>query len=120
MNFQMIFAAAEGAAAEGAEAAARPNAFGGMLPIIIVFGVMIFFMIRSQKKQQQAQMQMIDRITKGCRVLLSCGIYGKVTEVRDKTLMVELAGSTAPVEVLKSAVAALPDEEEAKEKSKKA
>ncbi len=118
MSFNLIFAVAEGGTTQGQQGAA--SAFGGMIPLILVFGIMIFFMIRSQKKQQQKQQQMIDRIVKGSRVLLSCGIYGKVAEVREKTLMVELAGSMAPVEVIKGAVAALPDEEEsapAKEKA---
>ena len=114
MSFNLIFAvAAEGTTQGTAGQTAPPSAFGGMIPLILVFGIMIFFMIRSHKKQQQKQQQMIDRIVKGSRVLLNCGIYGKVVVVREKTLMVELAGSMAPVEVLKGAVAALPDEEEA-------
>ncbi len=116
MSYTTIFATA----AAAGEAAPQPNAFAGMLPIIIVFGVMIFFMMRSQKKQQQKQQQMLDRIVKGSRVLLNCGIYGKVVEVREKTLLVELADSMTPVEVIKSAVAGLPEENAAAGDAKKA
>ena len=72
--------------------------------MLVVLGVMFFFTFRSQKKQQQKRQQMLDTIVKGTRVMLNNGIYGTVTEVKDKTYMVEIA-DTVVVEALKSGVA---------------
>ena len=72
--------------------------------MLVVLGVMFFFTFRSQKKQQQKRQQMLDTIVKGTRVMLNNGIYGTVTEVKDKTYMVEIADKVV-VEALKSGVA---------------
>ncbi|MDD3886813.1 MAG: preprotein translocase subunit YajC [Victivallaceae bacterium] len=88
-----------------------------MLPLILVFGVMMFFMIRSQKKQARERQAMLDRVVKGARVLLQSGIYGNVAEVRENVLVVEIAEGVK-IEVAKSGVAALPDEA-AKDQAKK-
>ena len=72
--------------------------------MLVVLGVMFFFTFRSQKKQQQKRQQMLDTIVKGTRVMLNNGVYGTVTEVKDKTYMVEIADKVV-VEVLKSGVA---------------
>lgn len=71
--------------------------------MLLVLGVMFFFTFRSQKKQQQKRQQMLDTIVKGTRIMLSSGIYGTVTEVKDKTCMVEIADKVV-VEALKSGV----------------
>lgn len=72
--------------------------------MLVVLGVMFFFTFRSQKKQQQKRQQMLDTIVKGTRVMLNNGIYCTVTEVKDKTYMVEIADKVV-VEALKSGVA---------------
>ena len=72
--------------------------------MLVVLGVMFFFTFRSQKKQQQKRQQMLDTIVKGTRVMLNNGIYGTVTEVKDKTYMVEIADKVV-VEALMSGVA---------------
>ena len=72
--------------------------------MLVVLGVMFFFTFRSQKKQQQKRQQMLDTIVKGTRIMLNNGIYGTVTEVKDKTYMVEIADKVV-VEALKSGVA---------------
>ena len=78
----------------------------GMLPIIIVFAVMIFFMMRSQKKQAQKRQQMIDQVVKGTRVLLNSGMYGTIVEVKSNSFVVEIA-DRVQVEVVKNGIADL-------------
>ncbi|MFA7232314.1 MAG: preprotein translocase subunit YajC, partial [Victivallaceae bacterium] len=87
-------------------AANAQNPFVGMLPIIVIFGVMIFFMIRSQKKQAQKRQTMLDSIKKGDRVVTAGGICGTVDEVKEKTYMVEIADKVK-VEVAKSGVSGI-------------
>ena len=64
---------------------------GFMIPLILVLAVMMIFTSRSQKKQARKRQEMLDKITKGTKVLLMSGIYGTVVEVQDKDLVVEIA-----------------------------
>ena len=106
--FDFLFAAAEaaGAAAQsgGPPPQPQPNPLMSILPFIIIFVVMIFFMNRSQKKQMAKRQEMMDKITKGTGVWLNSGIYGKVAEVREDSFMVEIA-ENVKVRVNKAGVA---------------
>ena len=78
------------ATAADAAAQPKPNPIMQMLPIILIFVVFMFFMSRSQKKQQLKRQQMIDQITKGTEVLLTSGIFGKVVEVAEQEMIIEV------------------------------
>ncbi len=93
-------------AAPAAAEAAQPNSLMSFLPLILIFGVMIFFMMRSQKKQAQKRQQMIDKVVKGTRILLQSGMYGTVVEVRSNSFVVEIADKVC-VEVVKNGIADL-------------
>lgn len=82
----------------------------GMLMPIAIIVIMIFLFSRSNKKQQQKRMEMLDRIVKGTKVLLNSGVYGKVAEVREKEFLVEIA-ENVKVLVVKNGVASVEDEE---------
>lgn len=88
-----------------AEAAAEPK--GNMLvqmgPMIIIFGLMIFFMIWSQKKQAKKRQEMINSITSGSEVVTAGGIHAKIIEVKDKTFIVSIADKVN-VEINRSGV----------------
>ncbi|EDY85481.1 preprotein translocase, YajC subunit [gamma proteobacterium HTCC5015] len=69
-----------------AEAAAPAGADGGLLqllPIVVLFVVMYFLMIRPQQKRAKEHRQMVEALKKGDEVVTSGGILGKVTEVGD-------------------------------------
>ena len=89
--------------------------FNGMLMPIILIVVMIFFFSRANKKQQQKRQEMLDRITKGTKVLLNSGVYGKIVEVRENEFLVEIAENVR-VLVVKNGIANV--EEEKKEAGK--
>lgn len=101
----------------GANAQPQPqgNPWMSMLPFILIFVVMIFFMNRSQKKQMQKRQEMMEKITKGTKVLLTSGIYGTVTEVREDSMMVEIADNVR-IRVNNSGIAGV-DAPEAAEKT---
>ena len=71
---------------------------------------------KPQKKS--ALMEMLDRIVKGTRVMLTNGVYGKIIEVRETTFIVEVAENVR-VEVIKNGIASNEDEEAAKIKAAK-
>ncbi|MCK5843943.1 MAG: preprotein translocase subunit YajC [Victivallales bacterium] len=83
-NFVSI-AAAQATAGGGAPPLA------GMIPIFLVFGVMMYFMFRSQKKQAKARESMLNSIKAGDEVITNGGIKGTVSKVMDKSFMMKVA-----------------------------
>lgn len=125
-NLALICDAAASAAPEVAAPAAapadpatqvaeQPNVLMQFLPIFLILIVFMFFMSRGQKKQQMKRQEMLDRIAKGDEVLLASGIYGKVAEVSQEDLMVEIAGGVV-IKVAKAGIANVVTEEEPKTK----
>ena len=124
--FNLLLAANEAAAsaapaaqqsAGDAAAAQQPNPWMSILPFILIFAVMIFFMNRSQKKQMAKRQEMMDKITKGTAVVLTSGVYGKVAEVREDSFIVEIADNVK-IRVNKSGIAALDEPEVSKSEVK--
>jgi preprotein translocase subunit YajC len=75
-----------------------------MFGMFAILGVMFYFlMIRPQSKQRKEQENLLKNLKSGDKVVLSSGIYGIITNVKDKSLMVKIADNVK-VEVLKSAV----------------
>ena len=102
MNLLNMIAMAAPQAAEGAQA--KPaNPLLTFAPFIIIIAVMFFMTIRSQKKQQAKRDEMMSRLVKGSKVLLSSGIMGTIVEVKEKTTRVEIADNCV-VELLPTAI----------------
>ena len=75
-----------------------------MVGMFLILGVMFYFLlIRPQQKQRKEQEELLKNVKTGDKVLMSSGIYGIVSNVKEKTLMVKIADNVK-VEVLKSAV----------------
>ncbi len=62
-----------------------------MLPIVLMFVVLYFVMIRPQMKRQKEHKAMIDALAKGDEVATSGGMLGKVTKLGDNMLSIEIA-----------------------------
>ncbi|MGP1363068.1 MAG: preprotein translocase subunit YajC [Bacteroides sp.] len=84
-----------------AQAVGSPWMSVAMIVLIIV--VFYFFMIRPQMKRQKELKQFQESLKKGDRVLVAGGIFGKVEEIKDDSIVVEIAHETT-VRVLKNAV----------------
>ncbi len=99
--FLQTIAMAAPPAGEGGQSA--PG--GGFTIGWLVFMVAIFYfvMIRPQRRREKERKAMISAVKTGERVLLTSGIFGEVSNVKEKTLIVRIAEKTK-VEVLKSAV----------------
>ncbi|HEX7634860.1 MAG TPA: preprotein translocase subunit YajC [Noviherbaspirillum sp.] len=76
------------------------------LPIILMFVVLYFLMIRPQMKRQKEQKTMMDALAKGDEVITTGGILGKVSKVTDAYVTLEIANGTEVV-VQKAAVSTL-------------
>lgn len=89
-----------------AAAAGPESSLMSFLPIIIMFAVLYFLMIRPQMKRQKEQKAMIDALAKGDEVIAAGGVVGKVTKVGDAYVTLEVTNGTEIV-VQKGAVATL-------------
>lgn len=105
----MLISNAYAQAASGA--AADPlGGLTGMLPIIMIFIVMYFIMIRPQMKKAKEQQKMVAELAKGDEVVTQGGIAGRISKVGENYLHLEVAeAKDGPVviTVQKNAVGAL-------------
>ena len=80
--------------------------FVSLMPLVLIFVVFYFLLIRPQQQKMKAHRQLIENIKKGDQVVTAGGIFGKVTRVEaDNTVMVEIA----PNVVVKIAKATISD-----------
>ena len=90
-----------------AQAAAGGDAgFIGFLPIILMFVLLYFLMIRPQMKRAKEQKAMIEALQKGDEVITAGGVLGRITRISDPYLSVEIAPNTE-ITVQKAAVQVL-------------
>ena len=66
----------------------------GLLPIVLMFVLLYFLMIRPQMKRAKETKQMIDALAKGDEVITAGGLVGKITKISDAYLSLEIAPNT--------------------------
>src|SRR5665647_320738 len=74
-----------------APAAGGASNYTGILMMVLIFVVFYFFMIRPQSKRQKEIKKQREAMQVGDKVVTSGGIYGKVKEIKDTTIIVEIA-----------------------------
>jgi preprotein translocase subunit YajC len=94
------FAQAAPAAATGG---GMQDSLMSMLPLVLMFVVLYFVMIRPQMKRQKEHRSMIEALAKGDEVATSGGLIGKVTKLGDNYVSVEIA-SGVEVQLQRTAV----------------
>jgi len=92
--------------AAGAADAGLMGSLTTFAPLILMFVVMYFLMIRPQQKRQKELKTMMDALAKGDEVITAGGLLGRVSRVTDTYVTVEVAAGTEVV-VQKNAVTAL-------------
>ncbi len=78
----------------------------GFLPLILIFVIFYFLLIRPQQKRAKEQKAMLDNLKKGDKVILSGGEFGVIEEVKGNTVLVKIA-ENVKVKYGKAYVAAL-------------
>lgn len=76
------------------------------LPLIIMFAIFYFLLIRPQQKKNKAMREMLASLKKGDRIVTGGGIHGRITGVSDNVLTVEIADKVR-VKVNRANVSAL-------------
>lgn len=90
-----------------------PNMLTSLLPLLLVFVVFYFFMIKPQMKRQKELTNFRSAIGKGDKIITTGGIYGKVVDVAENVVTIEIANDVK-VKVDKNAVLRDPSEIEKK------
>src|SRR5262249_54820048 len=91
-----------------AQTASPPPVPGGnigqlFVPLIFVFIIMYFVMIRPQKKRQQEQQKLVASLKSGDGVVTNAGIHGLIANVKENTVLLKVADNVK-IEIDKSAV----------------
>ena len=73
------------------------------VPLIFIFVIMYFVMIRPQKKRQEQQRNLIASLKTGDRVVTNAGIHGLISNVKETTVLVKVADNVK-IEIDKSAI----------------
>ena len=84
--------------------AQQPSMLASFIPLILIFLIFYFLLIRPQQKKQKEHKVLLDSIQRGDEILSSGGILGKVTKVDNDKLTVEIAKGVN-VTVIRSTVA---------------
>ena len=84
-------------------AAAQPNPVLAFLPIILMFIVFYFLLIRPQQKRQKEQQTMVKNLKKGDQVATIGGVIGTIQSLQDDYVVLKV-GQDTKLEVLRSAI----------------
>src|SRR5256886_15675180 len=98
--FQTFLAQAQSAAPQQMPGGGIGSFFA---PLIFIFIIMYFVMIRPQKKRQEQQQKLIGNLKTGDRVVTNAGIHGLISNVKETTVLVKVADNVK-IEIDKSAI----------------
>jgi preprotein translocase subunit YajC len=84
----------------------QAGGIAGFLPLIILFAIFYFLLIRPQQKKAKEHREMIANLKKGNRIITSGGIYGTIQSIDDTTIGLEIA-EKVKIKVTRGNVAAV-------------
>lgn len=90
------------------EQAGQPNPIAGFFPLILIFVIFYFLLIRPQQKRQKELDKMVQELKKGDRIVTAGGIIGVVTSIQNDYVVIKTGDNEqTKMEILKSAVSGL-------------
>ncbi len=78
-------------AAVPADASQQPNIFMQMMPLIFIFIIFYFLLIRPQQKKAKDHAKLVSAVKTGDSVVTNAGIHGVISNVKEKTVIVKIA-----------------------------
>ena len=93
MFISEAFAQAAPAAPAAAAGGISESSLMSMLPLVLMFVVLYFIMIRPQMKRQKETKSMLEALAKGDEVVTSGGLIGRVTKLGESMLTLEVANN---------------------------
>lgn len=80
--------------------------FASFLPLLAMIAVFYFLLIRPQQKRAKQHREMVAALKRGDEVITNGGIYGRVIETDEETVVLDLGDSK--IKILRSAISAVP------------
>lgn len=71
--------------------AQQPDMLTSLLPLVLIFVVFYFLLIRPQNKRQKEHREMVANLSVGDEVVTAGGVLGKVTDVKDQFVRIQVA-----------------------------
>ncbi|MBI5416783.1 preprotein translocase subunit YajC [Candidatus Poribacteria bacterium] len=107
MFARTVYALGQTQSAAGAPAGGAYSAILQLIPLVLIFAVFYFLVIRPQQQKQKQHEELLNNIKKGDKVVTLGGILGTVVGVKDNnTISIEIA-SGVRIDVLKKAISSL-------------
>jgi preprotein translocase subunit YajC len=75
----------------GAGGNAQGNWLTSLMPLVVIFAIFYFLLIRPQQKQQKKVKEMLGNVKRGDEVLTRGGIYGRIHGIADNIITLEVA-----------------------------
>ncbi|UCF05124.1 MAG: preprotein translocase subunit YajC [bacterium] len=105
MSF-LLFALSSPSGTEGG-----PSLFTSLIPILLIFVIFYFLLIRPQQRKQKQHQEMVANLRKGDKIVTNGGIYGTVSDVKEHVIVLRIS-EDVKIEVVKSAVATIIEKRE--------
>ena len=86
-----MFFISDALAADAAQAGGMEGFLMQVVPLIVIFAVFWFFLIRPQQKRQKEHMQMCESLARGDEVMTLGGLSGRIESVDDQTIALQVA-----------------------------
>lgn len=87
-----------------AQGAGQGGGFFAFVPLILMFVIFYFLLIRPQQKKAKEHQAMIEALKKGDKIITSGGIYGTIIKVEDNDLQIEIADNVR-IKMIRSNIA---------------
>ena len=91
-----------------AEAGGGDSGFASLIPLVLIMVIFYFLLIRPQQKKLKEHRNLVDELKKGDNILTGGGLYGRVINVKDDVLQVEIAEGIR-VKVKRDTIAGIAD-----------
>jgi len=102
----MSFFISDAMAQAGQAAQQQPSLIASLLPLVLIFALMYFLLIRPQSKRAKQHREMVANLSKGDEVVTNGGLLGRITALGETFLTVELADGVE-VKVQRQSVASV-------------
>jgi preprotein translocase subunit YajC len=79
--------------------------WGFAVPMLAIFAVFYFFIIRPQRKRQQQHQEMVEKIGRGDQIVTIGGIHGTVREIDDDSVLAQVDSKGTKLRIDKQAIA---------------
>jgi preprotein translocase subunit YajC len=96
------------------QAAPQANPLTQFLPIVLIFAIFYFLVIRPMQRQKKDQQKMLSELQNGNTVITSGGLIGTIVAIKDDVLTLRVKPDGVKMQVTRSSVASRAEEEAAK------